>query len=51
MIYDITITLAKRWDRRTGVYLKKWARIFRNADVGILFRYRNYFGLQYVIYV
>ena len=46
MIYDINVSLAKSWDRRTGVFLKKWARIFRNADVGILFRNRNSFGLQ-----
>ena len=46
MLYDFTITMPKRWDSRTGVYLKKWARIFRNADVGILFRRREAFGLQ-----
>ena len=46
MIYDINISLAKGWDIRTGVYLKKWAPIFRNADIGILFRDRNSFGLQ-----
>ena len=46
MIYDFNITMAKSWDRRTGVYLKKWARIFRNADVGILYRSRKLFGLQ-----
>ncbi len=45
MIYDITITLPKSWDRRTGVYLKKWDGIFRNADVGILYRSRKAFGL------
>ena len=45
-IYDFSITLTKGWDRRTGVYLKKWAGIFRNADVGILFRLRSSFGLQ-----
>ena len=46
MIYDFNISLTKSWDRRTGVYLKKWARIFRNADVGILYRSRTMFGLQ-----
>ena len=42
------MTLLYRWqkDRRTGVSLKKWARIFRNADVGILYRSRTSFGLQ-----
>ena len=45
-IYDLSSSLAKGWDRRTGVYLKKWAHIFRNADVGTLFRQRSSFGLQ-----
>ena len=33
MIYDFTITILKSWDSRTGVYIKKWDRIFQNAYV------------------
>ena len=40
LTYDFPITLSKSWDRRTGVYLKRWAKVFKNADVGILFRTR-----------
>ena len=31
---------------RTGVHLKRWTGIFKNADVGTLFRTRESFGLQ-----
>ena len=40
IIYYFTLTLAKSWDRRTGVFLKKWAGVFINADTGILWRTR-----------
>ena len=46
LIYDSRITFAKKWDRRTGVFLKRWARVFKHADVGTLFRSRDFFGLQ-----
>ncbi|NQY51589.1 MAG: hypothetical protein HRT91_02715, partial [Piscirickettsiaceae bacterium] len=46
LIYDFRITFAKSWDRRTGVFLKRWGGVFRNTDVGILFRSYDFFGLQ-----
>jgi hypothetical protein len=37
--------IVKALQSRTGVYLKRWAHIYKSADVGVLYRAQTRFGL------
>ena len=45
-IYDFPLSFAKELEQRATRHLKRWGGIYRNADVDILYRPREKFGLQ-----
>ena len=45
LVQDFPLSFALELEKSVSVRLKKWAGIYRSADVGLLFRSRKLFGL------
>ena len=46
MIYDFSLSFVKKLEAKATVFLKRWAGVFKKADPSILYRPRNFLGLQ-----
>ena len=44
-VYDFPLAFAREMEKSATRYLKRWAGLYRNADVDILYRPREKFGL------
>ena len=44
-VYDFPLAFARGMEKSATRYLKRWAGLYRNADVDILYRPREKFGL------
>ena len=45
LIHDLPVSLANDLQKKSNLTLKKWAGIYRGADIGSLFRSRANFGM------
>ena len=45
LIHDLPLSFARSLESAVSMKLKKWARLYRGADTGALFRSRELFGL------
>lgn len=45
LIQDLPLSLAIEFDKHTNRFLKRWAHIARSAEVGVLYRSNDRFGL------
>lgn len=45
LVQDLPLSLAKELDVIAHRYLKSWAGLYRQADLGVLYRSRKHFGL------
>jgi len=46
LVHDLSLFFAQELDKHTTPFLKRWAGLFRNADLGALYRRRDHMGLQ-----
>ena len=46
LVHDLSLTFATELDKISVRFLKRWAGLFRSADLGCLFRLRRDMGLQ-----
>ena len=46
LVHDLSLTFARELDDKVIPRLKKWAGLYRSADLGALFRNRDHLGLQ-----
>ena len=46
LVHDLSLSFANELDHKIVARLKRWAGLYRSADVGALFRQREHLGLQ-----
>lgn len=46
LVYDLNLFFVRGLDKQVIPFLKRWAGLFRNSDLGALFRRREHLGLQ-----
>ena len=45
MVHDLPLSLAIEFDKHSNRFLKRWAGLARSAEVGVLYRTNEHFGL------
>lgn len=45
LIHDLPLSIAIEFDKHTNRFLKRWAGVHRSAEVGVLYRPKEHFGL------